>query len=217
MGNRELPRERIFIAAAGILMAAVFLIPVFSGKYQALISAAVKDQPALAFAIVVFARFLAIVVAPLPGQPVAFTSLAVMPWWEAWLANLIGADVGAIVAFLIARKFREPLVERFAGLKKIHAFEDSLSRRNKFWGFVGLRIAAAAALDFFSYAAGLSKISFGVFAFVTVLVDIPITFAFFYLGGIAAQYGMYVMIGFMAIFMIASAIMAMRQKGKIGF
>lgn len=201
-------REKVVMAAAGIVMAAVFLIPVFSGKYQALIAAAVAANPMYAFFIVAFARFLAIVIAPLPGQPVAFMSMAVMPWWQAWAANFIGADVGAIVAFLIARKFREPVAARFTGLTNLHKFEEALSGRMRFWGFLGLRFAAAGALDFFSYAAGLTKIPFSTFLLATLLADIPISFAFFYFGGMAAQYGVYIMLGFIALFMIASGVVS---------
>ena len=209
--------EKVLMAVAGIVMAAVFLIPVFSGKYQALITAAVAANPMYAFFIVAFARFLAIVIAPLPGQPVAFMSMAVMPWWQAWAANFIGADVGAVVAFLIARKFRESVAARFTGLADLHKFEAALSGRTRFWGFLGLRFMAAGALDFFSYAAGLTKIPFRVFLLATLLADIPISLAFFYFGGMAAQYGVYIMAAFIALFMVASALMGryvMKENGK---
>ena len=214
MVNKGIKREKILMAAVGIIMTTIFLVPVFSGKYQALVAAAVVASPMYAFFIVAFARFLAIVIAPLPGQPIAFMSMAVMPWWQAWLANFVGADTGAIVAFLIARKFRAPVAARFTGLADLHKFEEALSGRMRFWGFLGLRFVAAGALDFFSYAAGLSKISFRVFALATVLADIPITLAFFYFGGIAAQYGVYIMIGFVALFMIVSAVIGQRFMPK---
>ncbi len=207
-------RERILITAASVLIVVVALILIFSGRYQAVLAQAVMGYPHLAFFIVAFARFLAIVIAPLPGMPIAFVSLTVMPWHEAWLANLIGADVGAIVAFMIARKFREPVAARFTGLAQLHAFEGAISHRKKFWGFVGLRIAAASALDFFSYAAGLSKVSFRLFVAVTVLVDIPITFVFFYFGGIAARFGVYFMLAFIVIFWIASGILMQQYRNK---
>src|SRR3989344_5382101 len=205
--NKNISREKVLMTAAGIVMAVVFLVPVFSGKYQALVAAAVATNPMHAFFIVAFARFLAIVIAPLPGQPVAFMSMAVMPWWQAWFANFAGADIGAIVAFLIARKFRAPVAARFTGLANLHAFESALSQRTRFWGFLGLRFVAAGALDFFSYAAGLTKISFRTFVLATVLADIPITLAFFYFGGMAAQYGVYIMVTFIALFMVVSAVM----------
>ncbi len=214
MENKPVSREKIIITVAGIIMVVFFLVPVFSSRYQALVSSAIALYPIRAFFIIAFARFFAIVIAPLPGMPVAFMSLAVMPWWQAWLANLIGADIGAMVAFLIARKFREPVAAHFTGLRNLHAFETALSGRKRFWGFVGLRLAAASALDFFSYAAGLSKIPFGLFVAATVLADIPITFAFFYFGGMAAQYSVYIMVGFIALFMVVSVIIGRRYIKK---
>lgn len=195
---------------AGILMTAFFLVPVFSGEWQATISGLIAAHPSWAFVIVAFARFLAIVVAPLPGQPIAFASLAVMPWQEAWLANLVGADLGAIVAFLIARKFREPIAARFTGLHDLHAWEAAIGTRQKFWGFLGLRVIAASALDFFSYAAGLTKVPFRTFILATVLADIPISLAFFYFGGMAMRFGAYIALAFMLIFGIAGGIIGAR-------
>lgn len=206
--------ERLLMAVLGIAIVVLSLVPIFSTKYQVLVAGAIALHPMQAFFIIAFARFLAIVIAPLPGMPIAFMSMAVMPWREAWLANFAGADIGAIVAFLIARKFREPVAARFAGLRNLHAFETALSGRTRFWGFVGLRIVAASALDFFSYAAGLSKIPFWTFAAATVLADIPISFAFFYFGGIAAQYGVYIMAGFIALFMVIGGIAARRYTKK---
>ncbi len=213
MINKKFSREQVIITIAAIGMIVVAFVLIFSERYHAILAQAVIDQPQLAFFIVAFARFLAIVIAPLPGLPVAFVSLTVMPWQEAWLANFIGADVGAIVAFLIARKFREPVAARFTGLARLHVFEDAISRRAKFWGFVGLRIVAASALDFFSYAAGLSKVSFRVFATVTILVDIPISLAFFYFGGIAARFGVYFMLASILLFGVATS-MIMKQYMK---
>ena len=207
-------RERLLLAVAGIAILVFSLVPVFSTKYQALVADAIALHPMQAFFIIAFARFLAIVVAPLPGMPIAFMSMAVMPWHEAWLANFAGADSGAIVAFLIARKFREPVAARFTGLKNLHKFETALSGRTRFWGFLGLRIAAASALDFFSYAAGLSTIPFWTFIAATVLADIPITLAFFYFGGMAAQYGIYIMAVFIAIFMGTAALLGKKYIKK---
>ena len=207
-------RERLLIIIISIFIIVFSLVPIFSTNYQSLVAHAIALHPMQAFAIIAFARFLAIVIAPLPGMPIAFMSMAVMPWHEAWLANFVGADSGAIIAFLIARKFREPVAARFTGLRNLHTFEKALSGRTRFWGFLGLRIAAASSLDFFSYAAGLSKIPFWIFAAATVLADIPITFAFFYFGGMAAQYGVYIMVSFIVLFMVVSGIITRRYIKK---
>ncbi len=205
MGYR---RQKAAWAIAGIFVIVLFLAPVFSADYQAFILDFISRHPMTAPLTIIIGRFLGIVIAPLPGMPIAFASLAVLPWQEAWLYNLIGSDLGAFAAFMIARTFREPVAARFTGLRDLHVWEAAIAPRRKFFGFLALRVLAASALDFFSYAAGLSKVSFRIFAFATVLVDVPITFAFFYFGGMAMRFGTYIFFGFMAAFILASGFIA---------
>ena len=213
MGNK---RQKAAWAIAAFFLILIFLAPVFSSDYQRFAIDFISRHPMAAPLTIVIGRFLAIVVAPLPGMPIAFASLAVLPWQEAWLYNFLGADLGAFAAFMIARKFREPVAARFTGLRDLHAWEAAIAPRRKFWGFLALRFLAASALDFFSYAAGLSKVSFRTFALATVLADIPITFAFFYFGGMAMRFGTYIFFGFMAMFAIASAVITRYHGMKNG-
>lgn len=129
--------------------------------------------------------------------------MVILPWYEAWVWNFIGAESGAIAAFLIARKFREPVVARFAPLERIHQWQDKVSQRRQFWSFTGLRAASLIAFDFVSYAAGLTRLSFRTFVIATFLIDIPAGFLFFYFGGLAVKYSIFLLAVFAVIFMTA--------------
>lgn len=195
-------KDNIFWLIGGAIIVVVFLLPIISFDYREYVSDLIRAYPYLAPIIIAIFRFLGVVLAPLPGAPVAFASMALWPWYEAWAYNFIGAELGMIAAFLIARKFREPVVARFAPLEKIHHWQDKISQRKQFWSFVGLRVVSLFAFDFVSYAAGLTKLSFRNFFLATLLVDIPIGFLFFYLGGLAIKYSIFLYGTFAAIFMI---------------
>jgi len=174
-----------------ILIVVFFLAPIFLSDYRALFLSLINQYPLLAPLVIIIFRFLGVVAAPLPGAPVAFASMALLPWPKAWFYNFLGAELGAIAAFFLARFFRQPVVARFAPLQKINQWQEKISQTRQFWSFVALRAASLAAFDFVSYAAGLTKLSFLTFLAATLLVDIPATFIFFYLGGWAVQYSFF--------------------------
>lgn len=153
------------------------------------------DHPVLTPLLIVVLRFVCIVVAPLPGAPVAFASMVLLPWQEALLYNLIGGELGAIAAFYIARRWREPAVARLAPLARINEWLLKVSHARQFFAFVGLRSVSIVAFDFVSYAAGLSTMRFSTFVAATLVVDLPLNFFFFYLGGVALSMSIYIYAG----------------------
>lgn len=166
----------------------------------------VYQYPYLAPLVVIGVRFVGVVVAPLPGSPVMLASIAVLPWWQAWAYNFLGSTAGAITAFFIARRLREPAVARFAPLREITRWQEAISQRNQFLTFAGLRLITPFVFDFVNYAAGLTRIPFWTYLLATLAVDIPTGFVFFYFGGIAIRYGIYVLIAAGSILAVAGII-----------
>jgi uncharacterized membrane protein YdjX (TVP38/TMEM64 family) len=171
-----------------------------------------STHPLLAPLLVVLLRFVGVVVAPVPGAPVAFASMVFFPWWEAFLLNVTGAWLGAVVAFYIARWFREPVVKYLAPLKRLHQWQNELTDSQQFLAFVGLRIISIPAFDFVSYAAGLSAIPFRIFVLATLLVDLPVNIVFFYLGGLAAEASWYLFAAYMGSILLLLALAAKYWK-----
>ncbi len=203
MGNKK---ANILWVIIGFLIVIVFFLPIVSSDYQKYAAGLIQSHPYLAPFIIILFRFIAVVLAPLPGAPISFASMAVLPWYEAWSWNFIGAELGAITAFLIARYFREPAVARFAPLERVHQWQERVSKTKQFWGFVGLRFVSLVAFDFVSYAAGLTKLSFLAFITATLLIDIPAGFLFFYFGGLAVKYSIFIFAVFVVIFMIVALV-----------
>lgn len=178
----------------GIVITVVFLFPLLSPTPYSFVIRIIEQYPWAAPIVIIISKFTTAVLAPLPGAPIAIASLAFLPWWEAALYNFIGSELGVLAAFFIARKYREPIVAYLTPLKKIHEFQDAISRRAQFWAFLAFRLASYAVFDMVSYAAGLTKIPFMTFITALILIDIPMHVVLFYLGGIATRYSVYMLV-----------------------
>lgn len=199
----------LWIIASAIFTIA-FLGIFVSDAYQQAVTIYLGEHRAAAPLIVIGARFVSNVIAPLPGSPTAFASIAMLPWWQAFLYNFLGVQLGSILSFFIARRFRELAVARFAQLQRVHEWQERVSQRQQFAAFLALRFLSIFAYDFVSYAAGLSKLPFRTFLAASVLVDVPVMFLFFYFGAVAYRYGIVIMVGF-ALLLFGGAYVASKR------
>ncbi|MDQ3238910.1 MAG: VTT domain-containing protein, partial [bacterium] len=147
------------------------------------------QYPILAPLIFIGIRASAIVFPPIPGIIIDLIGIAVFPWFLGFMYGEIGVVLGAMTAFWIARKFREPLVKKFVSLDKLNAWEKKLSGEQEFWVLVGLRLFFNPLFDYVSYAAGLTRISTGKYLLTTVIGTLPTMFVIYYFGGLSMSKG----------------------------
>ena len=167
------------------------------------------NYPLLAPILFILVRTVPIVIAPIPGILVDAIGIFVFGWAKGFILAMVGIMLGAMAAFWIGRYFREPLVRRFASLRKVHEWEDKYSERQKFWALVFMRITTSPLFDYVSYAAGLSKISAAKFFFSTFIGTLPLVFGFYYFGGLFFSKGLYTAI---ALFSILSVLWVLFKK-----
>lgn len=163
---------------------AIILFLTFVPEYQAQLIEITKNYPFLAPFIIISWRIIAIVIPPIPGGILSFAFIPIIGWFWAYVYSEIGVLIGTSIAFFIARKFREPVASRFVPVQSLHAWEDKLSKKKEFFAFLGLRIAAASVMDFISFAAGLSKMSYRKFILATLIAELPLM-AWYYFGEVA--------------------------------
>ncbi|MFW6039418.1 MAG: TVP38/TMEM64 family protein [bacterium] len=125
----------------------------------------------------------AIVVSPVPSAPVAIAAGMIYGAAGGTVIVVIGAELGAVIAFLIARWLGYETVRRWAGADRIMSY---LSReRSQFWlmavVFVS-RLLPFISFDAVSYAAGLTPLMFWRFALATVVGITPVSFLLTYAG-----------------------------------
>ena len=130
--------------------------------------------------LVVVLMTVAIVASPIPSAPIALAAGAAYGHTLGTMLVVLGAELGAITAFLLARGLGRSFVEQHIGQKLHSGF---LGSQNTLTFLVfGSRILPFISFDMISYAAGLSKLHFWRFSVATLAGIIPASFFLAHLG-----------------------------------
>jgi len=124
---------------------------------------------------------LAILVSPIPSAPIAMAAGAA--YGHAWgtLYVLLGAEIGALVAFGLARWLGRETMRRWFGDRLSVGL---LGSQNALTGIVLVsRLLPFISFDIISYAAGLTVLSFWRFALATLIGIVPASFLLAHFGG----------------------------------
>jgi len=123
---------------------------------------------------------LAIVVSPLPSAPIAMAAGAAYGHYWGTLYVVIGAELGAITAFAIARFTGGETLRRWFGDRLEVGL---LGSQNHLTALVfALRLLPFVSFDVVSYAAGLTLLRFWRFALATLAGVTPIAFLLSHFG-----------------------------------
>ena len=126
----------------------------------------------------------AIVASPIPSAPIAIAAGAACGHVTGTFIIVVGAELGAIVAFGIARWLGRSAVEKYLGS---HIESGLLGSQNALTFTVfATRLMPFVSFDIISYAAGLSRLHFWRFGLATLAGIIPASFFLAHFGGVAA-------------------------------
>lgn len=131
---------------------------------------------------------LAIILNPIPSAPIALVSGAV--FGHAWgtLYVVLGAEIGALIAFSIARVFGHDLLRRLFGERVALGWLGSQNALT--WMVFVSRLLPFVSFDLVSYGAGLTPLKAWRFALATLLGLIPASFLLAHFGGELSQANM---------------------------
>ncbi len=122
----------------------------------------------------------AVVISPIPSLPLDLAAGAAFGPILGTAYAVIGAEIGAIASFLIARALGRDLLTRLAGTDVV--FCERCSDRHLILLLIFARLLPVFSFDVISYGAGLTNMSLRAFALATLVGMIPPTFALTYLG-----------------------------------
>jgi uncharacterized membrane protein YdjX (TVP38/TMEM64 family) len=123
---------------------------------------------------------LAIVMSPLPSAPIALAAGAAYGHTAGTVYVILGAETGAIIAFVIARLVGIVTVRKWIGPQLIQRLEGS---QNALMGIVFVsRLLPFVSFDLVSYAAGVTPLRFWRFALATLAGIIPASFLLAHFG-----------------------------------
>lgn len=135
--------------------------------------------------LIVMLMTLAVVASPIPSAPIAMAAGAA--YGQVWgtVQVVIGAELGALVAFGLARILGRDALRRLFG-DRVDA--GLLGSQNALTAMVlASRLMPFVSFDMISYAAGLSRLQLWRFALATLAGIIPASFLLAHFGGVAAQ------------------------------
>jgi uncharacterized membrane protein YdjX (TVP38/TMEM64 family) len=141
-----------------------------------------KEDLGLFFPLIyVFAYAIATVV----GIPATFFTLgagAIFGLWQGVTWTLIGASIGAIAAFLIAKFLAREWVEKhFVEGDRLQKLDRGIAEKG-FWFVLSIRLAPLFPFNLVNYLLGLTSLSVRDYSLATVIGIIPGTFAYTWLG-----------------------------------
>lgn len=124
---------------------------------------------------------LAVVINPIPSAPIALVSGAVFGHVWGTLYVVLGAEIGALTAFAIARIFGHDLLRKLFGERVVLGWLGSQNALT--WMVFVSRLLPFVSFDLVSYGAGLTSLKTWRFALATLLGLIPVSFLLAYFGG----------------------------------
>lgn len=128
---------------------------------------------------VVFAPF-----SSFPLIPLAVVSFGLL---TAFFATVLGWTIGSVIAFLIARKYGEPVVKRVISIESLEKIRKFFPEKNSFFETFFMRMFFP--VDLLSYALGLfSSIDFKTYFLATLLGIMPFALFFSYVGTLNAVF-----------------------------
>ncbi|OIN66040.1 TVP38/TMEM64 family protein [Exiguobacterium sp. KRL4] len=125
--------------------------------------------------------------------------------------TVIGATLGAVVAFLVAKKLGTGLIKQKDGAGKVEQIQRQLEK-NGFIYVLIFRLLPIFNFDLISYAAGLSKVRLLPFFLATLIGIIPGTFAYNFLGSSIVSKDPRIIIGAVTVFVVLTIVPWYIQK-----
>jgi uncharacterized membrane protein YdjX (TVP38/TMEM64 family) len=223
MTTQHRPKRLIAMAAALVALVATI---VFWGPINAALNGidtesiralVMRAGPVGPFAVIGLMT-LAIVASPIPSAPIALAAGLVYGHLWGTVLVAIGAESGAVLAFVIARYLGRDHVESWLGAHMQNRFFGS---QNALMATVFIsRLLPFVSFDAISYAAGLSRITFWRFGLATLAGIIPASFVLAHLGAQALEgesnVGFWVSLGLGIAGLTTAAIWHHRSVGNAG-
>ena len=182
----QLPVLKLMITVAVLIVLTGIYLVLANSEYLRLFTepntlvANIRNMGIIGPILIIGLMSIAIVLNPLPSAPIALAAGAVYGHTLGTVYIVTGAELGAILAFAIARWAGYDLTRRFFG--ETGALQ-RISSQNTLTALVFVsRLIPFMSFDLISYAAGLSPIKLWRFAVATLLGLIPVSFALAHFG-----------------------------------
>lgn len=165
---------KIFFIISIIIAIFKFVVPIFSpSELREIIEKVGIWGPIIVILYCVAAH----VVAPLVGSPIFLASIVIYGVWRTAIFYYIASLISATINFYISRRLGRPWVKKIGGTKILNQTDKIVNKLgDKILIFC--RLFGWSLFDVISYAAGLTKISFKRYFFITATFSLIPIFGF---------------------------------------
>lgn len=183
-GPSRTPWKKI-LAGLAILGAIIALARVGSDRIPGLLDTLEGLGPWAAVAFI--GLYVVAAVAWIPGSILTLAAGAIFGLMKGTFYTIVGATLGASLAFLISRYVARSAIERRLGdSPKLRAVDEAVAREGGKVVFL-IRLSPVFPFNALNYALGLTRVKFGEYVLASALGMIPGTFMYVYAGHAAGR------------------------------
>ena len=143
-------------------------------------------------------------VLPFPAEVVTLVAGAVYGPWGGLLFTWVGAMVGGIAGFALARWIGHPVLRRWLP-PRAKEFSQRWIGKNAAWSLLVLRLLPFVSFNLINYAAGLSEVDFWTFLWTMAVGILPFSILLAFMGAEAARGSAYVLVLLAALVALVAA------------
>lgn len=146
---------------------------VFSKDAAARVIAYLRANIRIAAILIICIQIIQVVICFLPGQPIQFAASYMFGVAKGFALSLIGAVIGTVISFYLAKLLGSEAMELFFGEEKVHDYKRKLdSGRGLLLAFL-IYLIPGIPKDLVSYAAGVSNMRFRPFLLAATVGRMP--------------------------------------------
>lgn len=167
----------------GVLLGVVIGIPVYIGlfnnelltMFKSLdsVNAYLEQYKTASVFVYIGLQALQILISIIPGQPLNFAAGYAYTFWFGYLYSIIGAAIGTILAFYLAKFLGRDAVHLIFGEEKIAKFIYKLNSKRGFIMVFVLYLIPGLPKDLLAYAAGVSEMRLKSFLIISLVGRSP--------------------------------------------
>lgn len=171
----QLSQDRSFLLSATgviiVLLVTMVLIEQIGGAAK--LAELVKQTGVWAPIVFILAKALTYVIAPLSGTPVKVIAGTLFGFVPGVIYAVLGDLLGASINFWIARLFGHRAIVKLFSKRSVKRIDEFVAHLETWKTLLAARIILSGFYDFISYTAGLSKLPYKTFFWITLIGGIP--------------------------------------------
>lgn len=118
-------------------------------------------------------QIMQIIICIIPGQAMQFAAGYVFSFWPGYLLSILGAAIGTVMTFYLARILGRDALHLIFDEEKIAKFVNKLNSKRAFIAVFVIFLIPGLPKDLFTYAAGVSEMKLKVFLIISLIGRTP--------------------------------------------